>query len=259
MPVLKLKNISCAPWGDTLLEGLNLELEAGQIHGLIGTNGAGKSTLLRCISGEIQRCHGGIELLGRDLDQWQARNKARHLALLPQQALLNFPFTVSEVVALGRIPHTSGSRRDREIVAEAMAATDVAGMQKRLYTQLSGGEKQRVQLARIFAQVWTAAEHEYRLLLLDEPSSGLDLGHQQLLIALLRDMAKRGCAIVLVLHDFNILASVADTVSALHNGKMLAQGDVKDVFTRELFLEVFDSEVQILAHPQHHYPLVIQS
>lgn len=259
MAALKLTNMACAPWDNTLLEGLNMELEAGKIHGLIGNNGAGKSTLLRCISGEIPCNQGHIELLGRDLNQWQALDKARHLALLPQQAQLNFPFTVAGVVSLGRIPHTTGNRRDREIVAEAMSAMDVSGLHKRLYTQLSGGEKQRVQLARIFAQVWTAAEFEQRLLLLDEPTSGLDLGHQQLLTTQLRKMAHRGCAIVLVLHDFNVLAAVADTVSVLHDGKIIAQGDLKQVFTRELFQQVFDSDVQILSHPLHHYPLVIQS
>jgi iron complex transport system ATP-binding protein len=172
---------------------------------------------------------------------------------------LNFPFTVAEVVALGRIPHTTGKQRDREITAEAMAATDVLTMRDRLYTQLSGGEKQRVQLARIFAQVWTAAEQDHRLLLLDEPTAALDMGHQHLLTGLLRTLAGRGCSIVLVLHDFNILASVADTVSALHEGRFISQGRPADIFTSQLFKQVFDSEVEIMQHPKHHYPLVVQS
>ncbi len=258
MSLLRLSKLACAPWGSPLLQDIDLELQSGEIHGLIGSNGAGKSTLLRCISGEVPTAAGQLQLLGRPLSDWQALEKARHLALLPQQSPLNFPFCVSEVVALGRTPHASGKQRDKKIALEAMDALDINHMSQRLYTQLSGGEKQRVQIARIVAQVWQASEHQERLLLLDEPTTALDLSHQQLFVELLRNMRERSCGVVLVLHDFNLLASVADRITALHNGRILIQDEPGRVFTPEVFRQAFGCEVHIMDHPAHHYPMVIQ-
>lgn len=259
MPLLELNNVSCAPWGKTLLSGINLRLEAGEIHGLIGTNGAGKSTLLRCISGEIAPDEGEVLLTNRPIGEWNTVERARQLALLPQQALLNFPFTVKEVVSLGRIPHATGFARDQIIVEQAMSATDVSNMATRLYTQLSGGEKQRVQLARIFAQVWSVGTQGNQLILLDEPTNGLDLGHQQMLMEQLRRLANDGFTIVLVLHDFNIIASIADNITVLHQAQVTAQGSPQEVLTVDLFRDIFSSDVDIVPHPRHHHPVVIQS
>ncbi len=179
------------------------------------------------------------------------------LAYLPQLSLLNFPYTVEEVVALGRIPHDSGTERDGDIMAEVMAATDIVPLRHRLYTRLSGGEKQRVQLARILAQIWDADPRSGGLLLLDEPTTALDLSHQQLVLTAVRAVAARGCAVVLVIHDLNLIAGIADQVAVLQAGRLVAAGTPSAVFTEDLFRKVFSIDVLIQSHPERAQPLVI--
>ncbi len=253
MSLLQLHKVSSSPWGKPLLADINLQLTGGEIHGVVGPNGAGKSTLLRCISGELPST-GDIQFQEQSLGVWEQRHKAQQLALLLQQTQLNFPFKVKEVVAMGRIPHDSGFQRDQQIVDEAMHAVDVHEMATQRYTQLSGGEKQRVQLARILAQVW---DQQQPLLLMDEPTSALDLDHQQLLRNVLLQKRDQGWAIVVVLHDFNLLASLCDQVSVLQEGAVVAQGAPDKVFTAALFQQVFNSDVHIMNHPVEGYPVMM--
>ena len=259
MAVLTLENVSAAPWGTPLLQDINLQLKAGDIHGIIGPNGAGKTSLLHCISGDMETNAGTIRLGSAPLQAWKPRERARCMAVLPQLSLLNFPYTVEEVVMLGRIPHDSGARVDRQIVKEVIQEMDVAHLRERLYTQLSGGEKQRVQLARIFAQVWRAEQTQPRLVLLDEPTTALDLSHQLQLMQLIQRLAKQGCAIVMVVHDFNLLSGVASQLCALSAGKQLAQGSVAEVMTAAVFREVFGVDVHVTPHPGDGRPIVISS
>ena len=259
MSILELNNVCAAPWGAALLQDINLTLNAGDIHGIIGPNGAGKTSLLRCISGDIATSAGTIQLGGRNLQQWKPRERARCMAVLPQLSLLNFPYKVEEVVMLGRIPHASGARADRQIVDEVLRELDIGYLRTRLYTQLSGGEKQRVQLARIFAQVWLPLAAQPRLVLLDEPTTALDLSHQLQLMQLIRRLASQGCAIVLVVHDFNLLSGVAGQLCALRDGAQVAQGSVTEVMTAAVFKEVFAVDVHITPHPGDGRPIVISS
>ena len=187
MNTLQLHQASAAPWGAPLLRDISLALGPGRILGLTGPNGAGKSSLLRLIAGDIPLAAGHLQLAGKSREEWPRRLLARRLAYLPQLSLLNFPYTVEEVVTLGRMPHDTGLSIDAGILAQAMAATDISGLRGRLYTRLSGGEKQRVQLARVFSQVWDAGTGG--LLLLDEPTTALDLAHQQMVLGAVRDLA----------------------------------------------------------------------
>jgi iron complex transport system ATP-binding protein len=257
MNVLRLNKVSTAPWGPALLHEISLELNAGEILGIIGPNGAGKTSLLQALSGDVTPSDGELRLMGTKLSQWKELARARIAAVLPQLSLLNFPYTVEEVIMLGRTPHSSGFREDRKILREVMTATDTTGLQDRIYTQLSGGEKQRVQLARVFAQIWQAADNAPRLLMLDEPTAALDLAHQQLILESLRQLAETGCAIAIVAHDFNLVAAIVDQVTALKDGHQIAQGTPADVFTREMFARVFGVEVIIADHPNSSRPLVI--
>ena len=256
MNVLVLDDASAAPWGPPLLEHISLALEPGQILGLAGPNGAGKSSLLRLIAGDIPLAGGQLLLGGRRHGEWQRRCLARQLAYLPQLSLLNFPYTVEEVVALGRIPHDTGASVDREIVSRVMAATDTSHLQDRLYTRLSGGERQRVQLARVFSQIWDGGPGG--LLLLDEPTTALDLSHQQLVLDAVRHLAAGGCAVVLAIHDLNLVAGQADRIAVLRRGSLAACGAPAEVFTEQLFRDVFDIEVLIRPHPERQQPLVIR-
>jgi iron complex transport system ATP-binding protein len=254
--LLTLEELSAAPWGPPLLSGVSLELAAGTVLGIIGPNGAGKSSLLHTVAGDLPASGGTLEFAGRALADWSPRERARRLAVLPQRSRLNFPFRVEEVVMLGRTPHDTGRERDGQIVDEILAALDIEQLRRRPYTALSGGEQQRVQLGRVLAQVWPAAGREPVLLLLDEPTSALDLAHQQQLMALLRELAGRGCAVMMVLHDFNLLASLADELVALREGHCRARGTPAEVLTADMFREVFDVDVHIGEHPRTGAPVV---
>jgi heme transport system ATP-binding protein len=257
MDVLHLDNVSAAPWGPVLLHQLCLDVSAGEILGIIGPNGAGKTSLLQLLAGDISPTGGAISLFGQKLSDWETGDKARRVAVLPQLSLLNFPYTVEEVIALGRTPHSSGRRRDREILQEVMAATDTTYLADRIYTQLSGGEKQRVQLARVFAQVWSGPDSAARLLLLDEPTTALDLAHQQLILQSLRELANSGCALAIVAHDFQLVSALADRATALAKGRQIAYGRPDEVMTAEVFSRVFGIEVSVTRHPKTDQPIVI--
>ncbi len=257
MSVLSLKQVSTAPWGTTLLQNINLELEAGETLGIIGPNGAGKTSLLHTLIGDIRPTEGSLLLLDEPIENWKPRARAQVVATLPQLSLLNFPYTVEEVIMLGRTPHSSGLKADRQIVQEVMTATDTTRLQTRIYTQLSGGEKQRVQIARVFAQIWREENRTPRLLLLDEPTVALDLAHQQLILKSLKQLSDSGCAIVVVSHDFNLITVMTDKITALRNGVQLAHGHPESVLTPEIFERVFDVEVSVTPHPVTQRPLVI--
>ena len=257
MNVLLLENVTAAPWGRILLKDISLSLDAGQVLGIIGPNGAGKSTLLRTISGDIPRQSGYLSIQGKEHALWNRRELARNMAFLQQLSLLNFPYTVEEVVLLGRTPHETGSALDSEALAEALAYADIEYLRGRLYTQLSGGEKQRVQLARIFAQIWREGSLEGKLLLLDEPTASLDLKHQLQVASVIRKLARSGCAVVLVVHDFNMVAGIADQLIVLHSGQQAAVGTAREVLTEELFRDVFAVDVIVNDHPQRDQPVII--
>jgi len=256
MSTLHVKDVGAAPWGRTLLENIAFTLEPGRVMALAGPNGAGKSTLLQLIAGDFPHSGGTLTFGDRPLQDWSAQERARNLAFLPQMSLLNFPYTVEEVVSLGRIPHSSGSSADSRIVEQALSMTDTIPLRHRLYTQLSGGEKQRVQLARIFAQIDSETSLQGRLLLLDEPTSALDMAHQQQVLHAVRILAARGCAVVLVIHDLNLAASVADQILVLDAGQQLTLGSPDEVLTVALFQQVFGVAVSITRHPQDGHPLI---
>jgi iron complex transport system ATP-binding protein len=254
---LELTSVCAAPWGAPLLDQISLCLAAGQVLGLVGPNGAGKSSLLRLVAGDILPVSGRLTIGERERPEWNRQALARRLAYLPQLSLLNFPYTVEEVVALGRMPHATGRKEDARIINEAMTATDTAGLRHRHYTRLSGGERQRVQLARVFAQVWDVDSSTGALLLLDEPTTALDLSHQQLVLETVRQLAARGCAVVLAIHDFNLIAGHADRIAVMQAGRLVADAAPAEVFTPALFREVFAIDVIIQRHPDRDQPLVI--
>lgn len=247
--MLQVKSIHYRVGDAELLHDISFELHAGHILAIVGPNGAGKTTLLKLLIGDLPRSAGTITFAGRDVDEWSLAQRALRVAVLPQLSLLNFPYTVDEVVALGRTPHSTGLVIDHDVVRQAMAAMDITPLSGRLYTELSGGEKQRTQLARVMAQIWRAEDAGERLLVLDEPTSSLDLGHKQQLMQAVQGFAARGAAVIMVEHDLTVAANYAQSMLALQDGRCVAFGAVADVFDQALVQQLFDAEVRVLSDP----------
>ncbi|MCP5170661.1 MAG: heme ABC transporter ATP-binding protein [Pseudomonadales bacterium] len=258
--MLSASHISLQLGGASLLEDVSLRCEVGTVTSLMGPNGAGKTSLLRVLASEYRDYQGHVELNGRPLNAWQRLDRARTMAVLPQHSTLDFPFQVDEVVMLGRIPHDTGVVRDRQIVRAALEKVDAQYLSGRAYPQLSGGEKQRVQLARVLAQIWEPPQIDGktggRVLLLDEPSASFDLAHQQLLREIVRGMACEGVTVVMVVHDFNLAASVSDQLMVLCCGRTAATGEPQQVLHSALIEQVFGVPVEVLPHPVTGKPLI---
>jgi iron complex transport system ATP-binding protein len=251
------RNLSLKLSDIPLLANINLDVHPGKITTVLGPNGAGKTSLLRVLVDELSPDTGTVSLNGRELVKWSAKERARLVAVLPQHSLLNFPFTAEEVVMLGRTPHDTGLAHDREIVAEALKAVDGDYLATRTYTQLSGGEKQRVHLARVLAQIWEPADEGHRYLVLDEPTSSFDLAHQQLTLDVVRNLAEKGVGVLMVIHDLNLAARCADQMLLMQCGSIVISGTAEDVLKPENIASVFQVEASIGKHPTRGTPLVI--
>jgi iron complex transport system ATP-binding protein len=222
--------------GTTLLHGVDLDVTAGEVVVLVGPNGAGKSTLLATIAGDVAPAAGTITLAGHDVTTQDARALASLRAMLRQRSSLTAAFTVLEVVRLGQL------RADDAIALAALRDVAMERRAHRSYPTLSGGEQQRVQLARVLAQLDacpTAA------LLLDEPTAALDLRHQQLVVACSRRAARAGHPVVVVMHDLALAARCADRIVLLADGRVLATGAPADVLTSALVSRAFDAEIAV--------------
>ncbi|MBC7267429.1 MAG: heme ABC transporter ATP-binding protein [Streptomyces sp.] len=229
----------------TVLDGVDIAARAGEVLALVGPNGAGKSTLLSALAADVPPAAGVVRLHGRPASDWSAPELALRRAMLPQAAALSFPFTVADVVRMGRAPWagTDAEEQDDAAVAAAMAATEVTGFAVRPFSALSGGERARVALARVLAQ-------RAPLLLLDEPTAALDLRHQELVLRLCRERAGAGDAVVVVLHDLGLAAAHAHRVAVLHAGRVAADGPPQEVFSEGLLSKVYDQPVEVLPHPR---------
>lgn len=233
--------------GRRVIDGVSLTLRPGEMVALIGPNGAGKSTLLRLLSGFLSPEQGSCELNGQPLGQWPAGALSRQRAVMLQQTQLQFHWPVEEVVAMGRAPW--GKRAEREITRSVMALTGCDALAGRSYAALSGGEQQRVQLARSLAQLWVD-EGPQGWLFLDEPTSALDLYHQQQLLRLLKTLTQRGnLHVCVVLHDLNLAALWADRILLLHQGRLVAQGAPQEVIQTEIITKWYNAEVLVDNHP----------
>ncbi len=254
---LELLNI-CAPISSTYsLKEIGFSLEGGNTTAIIGPNGAGKTSLLRAICGDLPISSGEILFNSKPTHQWSEQDKALCMAVLPQHSLLDFPFSAHEVVTMGRIPHSTSSKRNREIVDKALKLVDCQHLTSRSYVNLSGGEKQRIQLARVAAQIWEPVDVGERCLILDEPSASLDLAHQEMVVELFRYFAHQGVAIIVVLHDLNLAAKCADKMLVLDDGKMAAFGTPKEVVTESMLKQVFNTSALVQVNPLSATPLVI--
>ncbi|UTF60096.1 heme ABC transporter ATP-binding protein [Gilvimarinus sp. DA14] len=256
MSLLEVQQLRVSADDKLLLRDVDVSLSAGQVAAVIGPNGAGKTTLLKGICNDIP-ASGQVVFAGQPLLQWAAAERARKMAVLSQQNSLAFAFTGAEVVSLARGPHSTGASIDSQICIEAMAAMDVLHLSARLYPTLSGGEQQRLQLARVLAQIWRAEDAGERLLLLDEPVTSLDIGHQHQLMRAVREFAASGVAVLMTVHDITLAAAHCDHMLVLHEGKCVASGTPEQVVTEALLAEVFATDVRVIAHPDTGKPIVV--
>ena len=257
MNSLDVKNASVQIGDKTLLDNVSLSLKRGEVVSVLGPNGAGKSTLMKVINGERKPSQGEVLLNGRN--DWPLNEQALMLGVLPQSSSLSFPFTVEEVVILGRIPCATDRTENLRIVAEALKKVDCLHLKDRHYTTLSGGERQRVHMARVLTQIWDESPLGQRYLLLDEPTSALDPAHQQLTLKMARQEADNGLSVLVILHDLNLAARYSDRIVILKQGAIAAQGTPKQVLTPETVYSVFNIDVTISAHPTFKCPLVVNN
>ncbi|TJY61160.1 heme ABC transporter ATP-binding protein [Sinimarinibacterium sp. CAU 1509] len=252
--MLEASNLGYRPDGRRVLHDVNLRLTQGKVHAVLGPNGAGKSTLLRLLSGELAANSGRLLFNGRALAQWPARRLAQLRAVLPQREQLGFGFSAEEVVQLGRYPALKQSApQEQSIIDAAMVATATSHLRDRRYPELSGGERARVQLARVLAQIWNADAHCGRMLLLDEPTASLDLAHQHYCLQRVRQFAASGTAVLIILHDPNLVADYADEVTLLCDGEVLAQGTPADVLQSPTLERMYGVPIDVVGVAEHRW------
>jgi len=244
--------------GKTIVHGVSLEAKAGELTAIVGPNGSGKTTTLKAVAGELSS-KGDITLNGHDiraLEPWQLAIKR---AVLPQAATIAFPFTVREIVRLGLTvgPNRHADRIDA-ITAEALRAVDLSGFAGRLYQELSGGEQQRVQLARVLSQIWEPVlDGEPCFLMLDEPVSALDIRHQLTIMQLARRYCENGGGVIAVMHDLNLTAMFADHMVMMKAGRIERAGRPADVMTDDAMEAVFGCRMRINGVPAAGVPFVL--
>ncbi|MGC2234886.1 MAG: heme ABC transporter ATP-binding protein [Pyrinomonadaceae bacterium] len=259
--LIEARNITFEIHSRKILEDVSLRVDCGEVLAVLGPNGAGKSTLRKILCGDLAPTSGEVLMNGKSLEDWSLTERAKSRAVLPQDSSLNFPFTAMEVVLMGRAPHIQGAetKKDYEIARAALRVVEEIELENRIYPTLSGGERQRVQLARVMAQIWESNGDEPRYLLLDEPTSNLDLAHQHSTLKIARRFARENAAVLLILHDLNLAAQYADRIVLLKAGKIVAQGKPREIFTGKIIRETFDLPVSVIEHPQLKYPLIIPS
>ncbi len=255
MTALTTKNIS---FSYTLqiptVHDVSLEIGKGDFLTLVGPNGSGKTTLLRLIDRILLPERGSIILDGKDINAFSRVELARKIAFVPQEPLPQFPFTVAEIVLMGRAPHMRGAVfenvHDRDVARAMMQLTDTLHLAEKPITALSGGERQRVYIARALAQ-------EPQIILLDEPNAHLDIAHQIDVFRILRRLNQdSGMTVISVSHDLNLAAAYSDRIALLVCGSLTAIGTPKEVLTEERIREAFQTDVLIDAHPMNHVPRV---
>ncbi|HWL02522.1 MAG TPA: heme ABC transporter ATP-binding protein [Microbacteriaceae bacterium] len=235
-----------------ILRDVSLELGYGRVLALVGPNGAGKSTLLGVLAGDVVPTDGSVVLDGRAVDEWSVRDLARQRAVLLQSNAVAFSFTGRQVVEMGRAPWLGTPRADDDenAIEAAIAETDATAFADRAFPTLSGGERARISLARVLAQ-------DTPVLLLDEPTAALDLGHQEDVLRVARRLAARGRAVVTVLHDLSLAAAYADDLAMLDHGRLVAHGSPAEVLTADRVEEVYRTAVRILSDPDTGRPIVL--
>lgn len=254
--MIEVCNVSFEVNNRKLVHNVSFKAQSGSHTVFLGANGAGKSTLLKLISGDLQTSAGEILYHQKKSSSISTKELAKYRGILMQHNTVSMAFSVEELVMMGRYPHFGNepSANDWEIVQLSMQETKVEHLAKRTYQTLSGGEQQRVQLARVLAQIYEA---QNGILLLDEPTTGLDLKHQNDVLLLTQKLVEKGFSVISILHDLNLASRFADQIVLLKKGQILQTGHPNEVINAENIQSVFEIEAQFFTCQFTHRPLVI--
>jgi iron complex transport system ATP-binding protein len=259
--MLEARGVTLERSGRRLLDGVNITVPRVRVTALIGPNGAGKSMLLRVLARELKPDAGSVMLDGRELTSFSAGDLARRRAMVPQATTLSFPFLVIEVVRLGAsVPGFDGvASRAHRLADEALRTVDLMAFRERPYNELSGGEKQRVHIARALCQLAAAPRtlDETAVLILDEPTSSLDLPHQARVLEEARRQADTGKAVIVVIHDLNLAAAWADDLVLMSKGRILARGSPAEIFDNDLLSAAYGCPIKVNETPATGTPYML--
>ncbi len=245
---IEVRGLSYGVEGRWILRDVSLSVEKGEVVGVVGPNGAGKSTLLRAILRIVRPQEGEVALLGTPVERMSAREMAKRVAFVPQSTVFSFPFTVTEVVMMGRTPYAGRlipeGRADYALCLDCLRTVEMEGLAERVVTELSHGEKQLVVIARALAQ-------QPEFLLLDEPTSNLDIHHELTIMDLLRRLSHEdGKGVLVVVHDLHLALRYCDKVVVLEGGRVSASGNPRRVLTPALISKVFRVKVHMSSLPE---------
>ncbi|MEU2952893.1 ABC transporter ATP-binding protein [Streptomyces xanthochromogenes] len=254
VPRLAARGVTVGYGDRTVIDALDVTIPPGVVTTIIGPNGCGKSTLLRTLTRLLKPTAGSVVLDGEDIARLRTRDVAKKLGLLPQSPVAPEGLTVADLVARGRHPHQSWLRQwssdDVSVVERALALTGVSDLADRPVDSLSGGQRQRAWISMTLAQGTD-------LLLLDEPTTYLDLAHAIDVLDLVDDLHESGCTVVMVLHDLNLATRYSDNLIVMKAGSVLAQGHPRDVVTPELLHEAFGLRARVVQDPVGDRPLIV--
>jgi iron complex transport system ATP-binding protein len=254
--MIEAKQIGLSITGKTLLKDVNLSVQPGTFTAIAGPNGAGKSSLLKILSHELTHYKGEVRINNVMASSYTVAQLSAVRAVLPQHSHVQFPFTVKQIVELGWQHVKNSTRSNHELLEEVMDLTGVMDWANRNYLTLSGGEQQRVQLTRVLAQVWEQKTFP-RYVLLDEPTSSLDIAQQQLIFSLVKKACDRNIGVLAVVHDLNQAVQFADHLYFMRNGAVIAQGESKTVFTKPIIEETFCCRVNVYHDPCTNCPYIV--
>lgn len=243
MELLEAKNLKFRYGKKSVLDGVSFNVKKGEFISIIGPNGSGKSTLLKTLNNIYNPWKGKILIDGKNIKNFRQKKIAKIMALVLQDSNIDYEFTVEEIILMGRHPHKGRFEKedgdDYKIIEESLEMTNTTYLRNRIITEISGGERQRVMIAKALAQ-------KPKIILLDEPTSNLDINHQIEILKLLKDMNKQnGTTIILVIHDINLAIRYSDKVIMLNEGKILDMGKPEEVITRENIEKVYNMKVNI--------------
>lgn len=238
--MINASSLSFSVGAKNILRDIDITIPHGQVLAILGPNGAGKSTLLKVLTGTLDPDFGLVQMDGKPLSAYSLQTLSKKRAVLSQSTPISFPFSAQEIVMMGRSPHLvdEESHHDCQIVDDILSRLDALKLRDRLFSTLSGGEQQRIQFARVLAQIW---DQEKAYLFLDEPTSALDLKQQLTIVDLAKELSQeRGFAVCMIVHDLNLARHYADRVLFLKKGRTAAYGPPKDVLDHRVIADTFD-------------------